>query len=134
MSRHLTPEAIVRPFARYAHAVEVEAGARMLFVSGQLGVAPDGSIADGAEAQATQCFANIAAILAAAGMGAADLVRLNAYVTDRAHLPSYMRARDSFIASLTEPPASTLMIVSGFARPEMLVEVEAVAARREARP
>lgn len=134
MSRHLMPGSICRPFARYAHAVEAEAGARLLFISGQLGVARDGSVAEGAEAQATQCFANIAAILAEAGMEAADLVRLNAYVTDRAHLPAYMRARDAFIAGLADPPASTLLIVSGFARPELLVEVEAVAARREAAP
>ncbi|MEZ5923298.1 MAG: RidA family protein [Hyphomicrobiaceae bacterium] len=132
MSRHLTPKGICAPFARYAHAVEVEAEARMLFVSGQLGVAPDGSVPEGAEAQATRCLANIAAILAEAGMEPADLVRLNAYVTDRSHLPAYMRARDAFIAHLDEPPASTLMIVAGFARPELLVEVEAVAARREA--
>lgn len=134
MSRRLTPDGLCPPFARYAHAVEVEAGARMLFVSGQLGVASDGTVAGGAEAQAAQCFANIAAILAAAEMGAGDLVRLNAYVTDRAHLAPYMRARDAFIAGLAEPPASTLMIVAGFARPELLVEVEAVAARREATP
>jgi enamine deaminase RidA (YjgF/YER057c/UK114 family) len=131
MSRRLTPDGLCPPFARYAHAVEVEAGARLLFVSGQLGVLPDGSVASGAEAQAAQCFVNIAAILTAAGMGPADLVRLNAYVTDRAHLAAYMRARDAFIAGLAEPPASTLMIVAGFARPELLVEVEAVAARRE---
>lgn len=134
MSRRLTPESICPPFARYAHAVEVEAGARLLFVSGQLGVRPDGTVADGAEAQALQCFANISAILAAAGMSARDLVRFNAYVTDRTHLPDYMRARDAFIAGIAEPPASTLMIVAGFARPELLVEVEAVAARREERP
>ncbi|MEL6317298.1 MAG: RidA family protein, partial [Pseudomonadota bacterium] len=56
--------------------------------------------------------------------------RLNAYVTDRAHLPGYMRARDRFVAAAggDGPPASTLMIVSGFARPEFVVEIEALAA------
>jgi len=124
----LTPPAIRPPFARYAHGVEVAAGARLVFVSGQLGIAADGTIPDDAEAQADLCFANVAAILAEAGMGAADVVRLNAYVSDRAHLAAYMRARDRFTAGGEHLPASTLMIVSGFARPEFKVEVEAVAA------
>lgn len=122
----LTPPAIRPPFARYAHGVEVIAGARLVFVSGQLGIAADGTIPEEAEAQADLCFANVAAILAEAAMGPADVVRLNAYVSDRAYLPAYMRARDRFTAG--HLPASTLMIVSGFARPEFKVEVEAVAA------
>ena len=59
------------------------------------------------------------------------LVRLNAYVTCAAHLAGYMRARDKMLAEEDwphGPPASTLMVVSGFARPEFKVEVEAVAA------
>ena len=43
----------------------------------------------------------------------------------------YMAARDRFIEGLERPPASTLMVVAGFARPEFLVEVEAIAARAE---
>ncbi len=122
----LFPPAIRPPFARYAHGVEVAAGARLLFVSGQLGIAADETVPEDAEAQADLCFANIAAILAEARMGPADIVRLNAYVTDRTHLPAYMRARDRFTGGALV--ASTLMIVSGFARPEFKVEVEAVAA------
>ena len=77
--------------------------------------------------QATLCFAHIRTILAAGGMTMADIVRLNAYVTDRAHMPAYMAVRDAHVG--TPPPASTLMIVSGFTRPEFKVEVEAIAAR-----
>ena len=61
-------------------------------------------------------------------MTVADLVRINAFVTDRAYLKPYMDARDRFVSS--PPPASTLMIVAGFARPEFKVEVEVVAASR----
>lgn len=127
--RRLTPAAIRPPFANYAHAVEVPAGARLLFVSGQLGVGPDDVAPEGAEAQARLCFANIAAILAAAGMEMRDVVRLNAYVAGREHLPGYMKARDAVVGD--PPPASTLMVVTGFARPEFVVEIEAVAARAE---
>ncbi|UOM35835.1 RidA family protein [Acuticoccus sp. I52.16.1] len=127
MKRH-TPSTIRRPFANYPHAVEVPAGMRLLLLSGQLGVAPDDSVPEGAEAQAQLCFANIAAILAEAGATPADIVKLNAYVTGREHLPGYMAARDRFVAD--PAPASTLMIVSGFAREAFVVEVEALAAIR----
>ena len=129
MLRHFVPPTIRAPFARYSHAVEIPAGARLLLVSGQLGITPDDAIPDGVEEQAALCFAAIEACLAEAGMERADIVRLNAYVTDRAYLAGYMAARDRFIAS--PPPASTLMIVSGFARPEFKVEIEALAARQD---
>ena len=60
-------------------------------------------------------------------MKLADLVRLNAYVAAAGYLAGYMRVRDEFIGN--PPPASTLMVVQGFARPEFKVEIEAVAAR-----
>ncbi|WP_298985019.1 RidA family protein [uncultured Roseibium sp.] len=126
MKRTHTPPEIRAPFARYSHAVEIPAGHRLLFASGQLGIAADDQIPADIEGQTTLCFENIKAILASAGMTLQDVVRINAYVTDRAHLPGYMRVRDGFIS---EPaPASTLMIVSGFAREDFLVEVEIVAA------
>lgn len=129
MLRHLVPPVIRRPFARYSHAVEIPVGARLLLVSGQLGISVEDAIPENAEAQAELCFAAVAACLDAAGMGREDIVRLNAYVTDRAHMAGYMAARDRFIAD--PPPASTLMIVSGFTRPEFKVEIEALAARAD---
>jgi enamine deaminase RidA (YjgF/YER057c/UK114 family) len=125
--RPLAPASIRAPFARYSHGVEVPSGARLVFCSGQLGIRPDETIPDSAEEQAALCFANIAAILAEAGMALADIVRVNAYVTAREHMAGYMRARDAHVG--TPPPASTLMIVGGFTRPEFKVEIEIVAAR-----
>ena len=122
-----TPDAIRPPFARYSHGVEVPPGARLLFCSGQLGIAPDETIPEGAGEQAALCFENIGVVLKSAGMDFTDIVRINAYVTDRAFLLDYMTARDRFVAD--PPPASTLMIVSGFAREDFKVEVEVVSAR-----
>ena len=121
------PSASIRPSHANAHAVSVPAAARTVFCSGQLGIRSDATIPPDAETQAALCFEAIAAILAEDGMDLNDLVRLNAYVAGREHLAAYMKVRDRFVAS--PPPASTLMIVSGFARPEFLVEVEAVAAK-----
>lgn len=126
--RALGPAAIRPPFAAYAHGVEVPPGLRWVCTSGQLGVTATDGLPDGAYGQAVQCLANCAAILAEAGMGPADVVRINAFVTDRAHMAGYMQARDEWLAGLTRLPASTLVIVSGFTRPEFLVEIEVTAA------
>ena len=130
MRRSLSPDTIRPPFARYAHGVTVPAGWRMLVTSGQLGIAPDDTVPESAEAQAHLCFAACGAILAEAGMGLADVIRINAFVTDRAHMAGYMAARDAWLAGLAEDalPASTLVIVAGFTRPDFLVEVEVTAA------
>lgn len=125
--RRLNPEAIHPPFANYAHGIEVAAGSRIVFCSGQLGIGRDGVVPDDVEAQTRLCFRAIAAILDEASMSLDDLVRLNAYVVSVQYLGGYMRVRDEFVSS--PPPASTLMVVQGFARPEFKVEIEAVAAR-----
>ena len=122
----LNPKQIAPPFARYSHGAASDA---VIVTSGQLGVAADGSVPEGARAQAAICFANIDAILAAAGAGRGDVLRINAYVTDRAHMAGYMAARDAWLQGLEALPASTLVIVSGFTRPEFVVEVEVTAAR-----
>jgi 2-iminobutanoate/2-iminopropanoate deaminase len=121
------PDECHPPFARYAHAMSVPPDARLVVTSGQLGITPDGQIPDGVEAQTALCFANVDAILRAGGCSLRDVVRVNAYVVGREQLGGYMRARDQAIGHLP-PVASTLMIVSGFARPEFLVEVEVMAA------
>ena len=126
--RQLSPASIAPPFARYAHGVELPAAWRIARTSGQLGLAADGTVPDSALDQARICFANIAAILAEAGMGAADVMHLAAYVTDRAHMAGYMQARDEFLADVTRLPTSTLIIVSGFTRPEFKVEIAVIAA------
>jgi enamine deaminase RidA (YjgF/YER057c/UK114 family) len=126
MIKPLNPKDIRAPFARYSHGVEVPAGTRLVFCSGQLGIGADESVPATVEGQAALCFENIRAILAAAGLGLSDIIRINAYVTGREHMKGYMAVRDRYVGD--PPPASTLMIVSGFTRPEFLVEIEVVAA------
>ena len=126
MFRFLTPKTIKPPFARYSHGVEIPAGKRFVLCSGQVAIEPDDRVPEDVEAQTELCFKNITAILGEAGLGLRDIVRINAFVTDRAYLKGYMAARDRLVSD--PPPASTLMIVSGFARPEFKVEVEVIAA------
>jgi 2-iminobutanoate/2-iminopropanoate deaminase len=129
MKRTITPSSIRPPFARYSHAVEVVAPSRLLFVSGQLGVAVDDTVPDGVEDQAVLCFENIKAILAEAGMSFADVVRFSAFVTDRAYFPIYGAVRSRYVAG--DAFSSTLVIVAGFTRPEFKIEVEVTAARSD---
>lgn len=127
MNRPLNPPAIRPPFARYSHAVVAPAGAELLVTSGQLGVGLGDTVPDDIEAQCVLCFENLKAILAEAGMGFADVIRFNAYVTDRAYFPVYGAVRSRYVEG--ETYASTLVIVGGFTRPEFKIEVEVMAAR-----
>ncbi|KIT14857.1 RidA family protein [Jannaschia aquimarina] len=125
----LTPSDIAPPFGAYSHGILAPAGGHLVVTSGQLALATDGTVPDDARRQADLCLSNIAAILAEAGAGPRHIIRLNAYVTDRAHFLDYMAARDAWLdaAGVAVRPASTLLIVSGFTREEFLVEVEATA-------
>lgn len=128
--KSLAPPSISPPFARYAHGVELPPGQRIVRTSGQLGLAADGEIPEASFDQAQLIFGNISAILAEAGMTAQDVFHLSAYVTDRAHMQGYMAARDEFLSDRPEDqlPSSTLVIVTGFTRPEFKVEIEVWAA------
>lgn len=127
MPRPITPASVRPPFGRYSHGILIQPGAALLVTSGQLGIAPDETVPPDVAGQAELCFRAVGAILAEAGMDFGDIVRLNAYVTRREDFPAYMAVRDRHVGD--PPPASTLVIVSGFTRPEFLVEVEATAAR-----
>ena len=127
MLKAITPASLRPPFARYSHGIEVPVGARLVFCSGQLGISASEEIPETAEAQAELIFTALTAILAEADMGLGDIVRLNAYVTAREHMAGYMKVRDRLVGK--PPPASTLVIVSGFTREAFKVEVEVVAAK-----
>ncbi len=120
-----SPSTIAAPFGAYSHGVLVESPGRWLFTSGQLAISKGGAIPESALEQARLCFHNVREILAQAAMTPADVVRIGAFVTDRAHFAEYMAARDEFVEGAA--PASTLLIVGGFTRPEFKVEVEVLA-------
>jgi enamine deaminase RidA (YjgF/YER057c/UK114 family) len=127
--RALSPSSIRPPLARYSHGIAVSAGHRLVFVAGQLGIDRDERIPVDSEAQADLCFANIAAVLAEDAMTMANIVRLSVYVTAREHMEGYRRSRDRQFPGT--PPTTTLIVVAGLARPEFVVEIEAIAAAPE---
>jgi enamine deaminase RidA (YjgF/YER057c/UK114 family) len=127
MLTRFTPAGIAPPAANYSHATLAPANARWLYLSGQVGIAPDGTIPDDVAAQAEICFENILAILAEAAMGPADLVRLTTYLIDAGDRDRYMAVRDRHVG--TPPPGSTLLVVAALANPRYRIEIEAVAAK-----
>jgi enamine deaminase RidA (YjgF/YER057c/UK114 family) len=122
----VNPPSVHSTGGRYAHAARVEGASRRLVISGQVGIAPDGTVAEGAEAQMRQALANMKAILAAEGMGFANVVKMTVFLTDTAQIPAWRAARAEAMEGAVS--ASTLLVVSALADPRFLMEVEAEAA------
>ncbi len=127
MLTRFDPDAIAPPFSSYSHAVEIPPNARVLHISGQVGVAPDRTFAYDAEGQMVQTWNNLLAILDAAGMGPHDLVKINGYITDETLTPMFRDVRDRMLDGAK--PASTLVVISQLAHKDWMVEIEAIAAQ-----
>jgi 2-iminobutanoate/2-iminopropanoate deaminase len=122
-----TPDTVAAPAGPYSHGVEIPANARVLYLAGQIGNARDGTLPADVEGQADQCWKNIKAVLAAAGMGVEHLVKCTHFLTRAEDVAAYGKVRTRHLGEAR--PASTLLVISALARPGMLVEVEAIAAK-----
>jgi enamine deaminase RidA (YjgF/YER057c/UK114 family) len=112
------------PAGQYTQAIEVTGATRTLYISGQVGIAADGSMPESAEAQATLAWKNLQAQLRAAGMDLGNLVKTTTIVPDRADAAAVRAGRAAVLGE--HRPASTL-IVAGLSNPAWKVEVEAIA-------
>ncbi len=126
MNKTYNPDTVAPP-SGYSHAVEIGAGARIIHLAGQLGVAPDGTLAKDIRGQSEQAWTNIRNILAAAGMEITDIVKMNHYLLRKEDFAAYREARGKFLGD--HRPAGTLLIVAALGREGALVEVEVVAAK-----
>ena len=111
--------------ASYAQAQLVTGASRLLFVSGQVPVLPDGSVPAGFEAQCRAVWLNLEAQLGAAGMTFANLVKITVFLSDRAYRAENTRVRKAVLGELA--PAITV-IITGIFDEAWLLEIEAVAA------
>jgi len=127
MNRKSDPATVATPIGAYVHAVEIPPNSRTLYISGQVGIGPDGQLKEGVEAQAEQVFANILAILKANDMDLEDMVKFTSYLVNPSDLQAYRAARARAFGDFRT--ASTLAIVQALAGPQYLVEVEAIAAK-----
>lgn len=121
------PPELATPFSRSSiGTVHGLAGGRRLIVSGQIGMRPDGTMVDGLEGQWEQAFANLAAVLRAADMTPANVVKIVAFCRVPRTISVFRAARDRFFPA-DPPPASTYLEVTGLAGPGCLCEIEAEA-------
>lgn len=121
------PAVVVAPLGRYTHAVEVPAGTRLVFLSGQVPVAKDGSVPASLAAQADQVYANIVAILASLGAAPSSIVKLTTFMTEDDDGDDCVRkARAKHLGE--HRPASTAVFVSRLVDPAWKIEIDAVAA------
>lgn len=125
MKRFLNPDSVPKPASNYSQAVEIPAHAKRLVISGQVGISPEGSLAEGYELQAEQAWKNILAILDAAGMCATDLVKIVVYDVAPGNVAAYRMIRDRMLAG--HAPAATYVMVAALASPSYLTEIEAEA-------
>lgn len=129
MIRLFSPDTMPQPASRYSQCALAEGVARRLEISGQIGIHPDGRLADGLGDQFRVALANVDRALAAAGMAREHLMKITVYLTENspAAIATYRAVRDAWIGD-SSPPAATLLVVAGLASPALLVEVDAAAA------
>lgn len=119
------PSTIAAPMGRYSNGISAPGGGRWLHIAGQIGIRPDGTLAEGFAAQAEAAWANLVAILADAGMTVDHLVKVNHFLVQASDLADYNPIRMRFLGEAR--PASTLIVVQGLAKAEWRFEVDAVA-------
>jgi enamine deaminase RidA (YjgF/YER057c/UK114 family) len=126
--RHLNPATVAKP-PGYTHVVEVTGPGRTVYIAGQLGLDLDNKLVGQPgdfRAQCTKAFENLGLALASVGATFNDVVKINNYLTDIAHIGVFREVRDSFL-NTKAPPASTTIAIPALARPGALFEIEAVA-------
>lgn len=124
MKKH-NPSTIAAPAGAYSNGVSAPGGGRWLHIAGQVAIDVDGTVPESFEAQAHVAWRNLLAVLADAGMGVADLVKVNHFLVDASDMAAYAAVRAGYLGEAR--PASTLLIVQALARPAWRVEMDAVA-------
>jgi enamine deaminase RidA (YjgF/YER057c/UK114 family) len=120
----------------YSHGM-VSAPGELVIVAGQVGMGPRGVAGEDVGSQTRQAFENVRAIVEAAGGTMSDIVRLQTFLVSADDIPGFMKARQEvfprYFADGVYPP-NTLLVISRLVRPELRVEIEAMAVLRVSRP
>jgi enamine deaminase RidA (YjgF/YER057c/UK114 family) len=125
--RYVNPPGLVRPNG-YTHVV-VAADGRTAYIAGQVAFDSTGAIVGVGDfrVQAERVFVNLGVALASVGASFGDILKTTTYVTDPKHVALLREIRTRHL-DRARPPANTLLVVAGLARPELLLEIEAVVA------
>ena len=132
MPKTVTPKAFGAPLGMYSHGM-VAPGGEIVVVAGQIGMGQGGQVAGGdVVAQTKQALDNVRAVVEAAGCAMRDIVRLQTFLTHAEDIPGFMRARAEVFPRYFPDgayPPNTLLVVSRLVKPELLVEIEAMAVK-----
>ena len=122
----IQPKSLNDPRPRYSQGI-LNSGGKLLFVAGQTASDKDGNVVGKGDirAQTDQVFANLKAVLKAAGGTLDNLVMTTTYITDREYRDGYNEVRRGQYKK--NPPTSTLVIVKGLAHPDYLIEIAGIA-------
>jgi enamine deaminase RidA (YjgF/YER057c/UK114 family) len=126
--RFLNPKTLAPP-PGYTYVVETKGPGRTIYIAGQLGLDLENKLIGAPgdfRAQCEKAFENLGAALAAVGADFADVVKINNYLIDMAHIATFREIRDKFFNDKA-PPASTTVAISQLARAGALFEIEAIA-------
>lgn len=121
----INPSGLTRPTG-YTHVV-VAADHRTAYVAGQVAFDSAGKVVGVGDfqAQAEQVFTNLRVALASVGASFRDVVKTTTFITDLKNLPALRETRARYFDA-THPPANSLIPVTTLARPDLLLEIEAV--------
>jgi 2-iminobutanoate/2-iminopropanoate deaminase len=120
----IKPNDVVSPQGLYSHIVKVPSGTELLFISGQLGIKPDGSTPNTIEGQSDQVFSNMITILKSQGLGVENIVKLTTFIVAGQDGQAVRNARIKYLGA--HRPSSTAVYISQLVDPAWFVEVEAV--------
>ena len=126
MKQMLQPKGLSDPRPRYTQGIITEGG-KLLFIAGQTASNKEGQVVGKGdiEAQTTQVFENMKAVLEEAGGSLANVVKSTTYITDIKYRQGMHNVRSKYLAKA--PPTSTLIVVKGLANADYLIEIEAIA-------
>jgi 2-iminobutanoate/2-iminopropanoate deaminase len=127
MLKSYNTKTLAKPGGSYTHVYEVPAGHKLIVLSGQVGMRPNGKLAQGFKAQCEQAYKNVLGHLKSAGASKKDIFKFTVFLTRATDIPVYREVRKQLIGD-DVLPTSTLLVISALAHPDMLVEVEAYAA------
>jgi enamine deaminase RidA (YjgF/YER057c/UK114 family) len=118
---------VAKQIGAYSDAIEVRPKLRWLMSSGTPGLTSTGELPKDITGQAERAWEHVIRLLERAGMTVDDLVKVTQYLTRAEDIPAFVQVRSRFMRDAR--PASMLMVVPQLVRPELLVEIEFVAAR-----
>jgi len=127
MRKIITSNNVPKPASAYHHGVLITSPRQTLYLAGQLGERPDGSISTGFGDQTAQAWANVKALLAEADMSVADVVKVTSYIVGRDNIPAYVDCHREEVGDILPP--WTLILVDGLGSADYLVEIDVTAAK-----